>query len=192
MKSSLIQKEVLPFIVMFGSLIGATILTDLLLHLSNHTWVGRWLGIPGVFLIFLSFAYSLRKRKLIQFGSPRGMLVFHEVLAWIGVLLILVHAGIHIYTILPWLALIAMLINVASGMTGSYLLKRSRRFLTKKKEAYSERGLSEEEVEKSIFWDAITFDVMKKWRSIHLPITLVSVALSITHIVTIFFFWSWK
>ena len=108
-----------------------------------------------------------------------------------GALMILVHAGIHIYAILPWLALMAMLINVISGMTGKYLLDRSRRFLAEKKTVYLQQGLSEEMVEKKLFWDATTFDLMKKWRAVHLPISLAFAVLGITHIISIFLFWEW-
>ena len=192
MKRSLIRKEVLPFLVMFGSLILVTIITDALLHQFELVWIGRWLGIPGIVLILLSFFYSLRKRKVISFGKPKTMLLLHETLTWIGALMILVHAGIHIYTILPWLALIAMLINVISGMTGKFLLDRSRRFLAEKKEVYSQQGLPEEVIERKLFWDATTFDLMKKWRAVHLPITLAFAVLGITHILSIFLFWEWK
>jgi hypothetical protein len=192
MERSLIRKEVLPFIGMFGSLILATMISDALLHLFDLVWIGRWLGIPGVILILLSFFYSMRKRKKISFGKPKTLLVLHETLTWLGALMILVHAGIHIYTILPWLALFAMLVNVISGMTGKYLLDRSRRFLAVKKEAYSQEGLSEEAIEKKLFWDATTFDLMKKWRAVHLPITLAFAVLGITHILSIFLFWEWK
>ncbi|MCP4698021.1 MAG: hypothetical protein GY862_14380 [Gammaproteobacteria bacterium] len=192
MKSSLVRKEVFPFLVMFGSLILATIITDALLHRFELVWIGRWLGIPGTVLILLSFFYSMRKRKVISFGKPATLLTLHETLTWIGALMILVHAGIHIYAILPWLALIAMLVNIISGMTGKYLLDRSRRFLAEKKDACSQQGLSEEEIEKKLFWDATTFDLMKKWRAVHLPITLVFAVLGISHILSIFLFWQWK
>ena len=192
MERSLIRKEVLPFLVMFGWLILVTIITDALLHQFELVWIGRWLGIPGIILILLSFFYSLRKRKVISFGKPKTMLLLHETLTWIGALMILVHAGIHIYTILPWLALIAMLINVISGMTGKFLLDRSRRFLAEKKEVYSQQGLPEEVIERKLFWDATTFDLMKKWRAVHLPITLAFAVLGITHILSIFLFWEWK
>ena len=192
MKSSLIRKEVLPFLVMFGLLILATMITDALLHQFGLIWIGRWLGIPGTIMILLSFFYSMRKRKVISFGKPKVLLLVHETLTLIGALMILVHAGIHIYTILPWLALIAMLVNVISGMTGKYLLDRSRKFLAEKKQAYSQQGLSEEVIENKLFWDATTFDLMKKWRSVHLPITLVFAVLCITHILSIFLFWQWR
>ena len=192
MERSLINKEVIPFLKIFGSLILATIITDALLHLFGHIWIGRWLGIPGTILILLSFLYSMRKRKKISFGKPKTLLALHETLTWIGALMILVHAGIHVYTILPWLALTAMLVNVVSGLTGKFLLERSRRFMAEKKEVYSQQGLSEEAIEKKLFWDATTFDLMKKWRVVHLPITLAFAVLGITHILSIFLFWEWK
>jgi hypothetical protein len=191
MERSLIRKEVTPFLIMFGSLIVATMIIDALLHQFELVWIGRYLGIPGTILILLSFFYSMRKRKLIQFGKPKNMLILHETLTWMGALMILVHAGIHVYAILPWLALIAMMINVISGMTGKYLLDRSRRFLAEKKTVYLQQGLSEEMIEKKLFWDATTFDLMKKWRVVHLPISMAFAVLGITHILSIFLFWEW-
>jgi len=192
MERSLVRKEVIPFLVMFGSLILATMITDAVLHLFDLAWVGRWLGIPGVILIVLSFLYSMRKHKLIRFGKPKNLLTLHEILTWAGSLMIFVHAGIHIYTILPWLALAAMLVNIISGMTGQFLLKRSRLFLAEKRNIYVEQGLSEEAIDKKLFWDATTFGLMKKWRAAHLPITLSFAVLGLAHILSIFFFWEWK
>jgi len=192
MERSLISKEVIPFLLMFGTLILATIVSDALLHHFDLVWVGRYLGIPGTLLILLSLFYSMRKRKLVSFGKPKTLLMLHETLAWLGALMILVHAGIHVYAILPWLALIAMLVNVLSGMTGKFLLERSRRFVAEKKAAYANQGMPEEEVEKRLFWDATTFDLMKKWRAVHLPITLAFAVLGVTHILSIFLFWQWK
>ena len=192
MERSLVSKEVIPFLALFSSLIVATVIMDFLLHQFELIWIGRWLGIPGTLLILLSFFYSMRKRKMINFGKPKTLLTLHETLTWIGALMILVHAGIHIYTILPWLALIAMLVNVISGMTGKFLLNRSRQFLAEKKQLYETQGFSEEEIEKQLFWDATTFDLMKKWRAVHLPITLAFGVLGMTHILSILLFWQWK
>jgi hypothetical protein len=33
---------------------------------------------------------------------------------------------------------------------------------------------------------------MKKWRAVHLPITLAFAVLGITHILSILLFWEWK
>ncbi|MES9884722.1 MAG: hypothetical protein ABW185_28080 [Sedimenticola sp.] len=192
MEHSLIRKKVFPFLLMFGSLVLSTIILDAVLHLFDLVWIGRWLGIPGTLLILLSFFYSMRKRKIISMGNPKSLLTLHETLTWLGALMIMVHAGIHIYTILPWLALIAMLVNVASGMTGKYLLDRSQRFVMEKRESYSQQGLSGEAVKRELFWDAVTLDLMKKWRAVHFPITLVFSVLGITHILSILLFWQWK
>ncbi len=192
MERSLIRKEVLPFLLMFGGLILATIVSDALLHHFDLVWIGRYLGIPGTLLILLSFFYSMRKRKLISFGKPKNLLVLHELFAWLGALMILVHAGIHVYAILPWLALIAMLVNVLSGMTGKFLLDRSRRFVAEKRAAYAGQGMPAGEVDKRLFWDATTFDLMKQWRAVHLPITLAFAVLAVTHILSILLFWQWK
>lgn len=192
MRNSLIGKEILPFVLQFGALLAATILIDFILHRLGLVAVGRWLGIPGTGLIVLSFLYSLRKRRLIRAGRPASMLRLHEVLAWVGSLLILVHAGVHIYTVLPWLALAAMLVNVASGLTGTYLLTRSRQFMAARREAYEQQGLAAERVEKNLFWDATSYDLMKRWRTVHMPITLVFAGLALAHIVSILMFWGWK
>jgi hypothetical protein len=192
MDRSLARREIVPFVVTLGSLFLATIVTDAILHAFDLIWIGRWLGIPGTLLILFSFLYSLRKRKKISFGKPKFLLALHETMAWIGALMILVHAGIHVYTILPWLALAGMLVNVISGLTGKYLLDRSRRFLAEKRNFYLEKGLSDKDADRKLFWDATTYDVMKKWRAIHLPITLAFIVLSLIHILSILMFWQWR
>jgi len=192
MELSLTRKEVFPFLAIFGSLVLATLVSDALLHQFQQVWIGRWLGIPGTILILLSFSYSMRKRKIIHFGKPKTLLTLHETLTWVGALMILVHAGVHVYTILPWLALIAMLINLISGMTGKFLLDRSRRFLAKKRQFYAQQGLSEQAIEKQLFWDSTTYDLMKRWRAVHLPITMAFVVLGLSHILSIFLFWQWQ
>ncbi len=192
MQRSLLRKEVVPFLLMFGALILATILVDGLLHLFDLVWIGRYLGIPGVIFILLSFVYSLRKRKKITFGNPKRLLQLHIALTWTGSLMILVHAGIHMYALLPWLALLAMLLNVVSGMTGMYLLGRSRRFLESKKEHYRQQGLDDEAVDRKLFGDSVAYDLMKKWREVHLPITLLFAVLAVAHIASVFLFWQWR
>jgi hypothetical protein len=192
MEGSIFRKQVLPLFVLFGGLILCALIIDWLLHQFGLAWVGRWLGIPGTLLILCAFLYSLRKRKKINFGKPKHLLALHETLTWIGALMILVHAGIHVYAILPWLALIAMMVNVISGMIGKYLLDGSRRLLADKWDHYREQGLSSEAIERQLFWDATTVDAMKQWRVVHLPITLAFAVLGLAHILSIFLFWQWK
>jgi hypothetical protein len=91
--ASLISREVLPFAAWLLALALAALLVDAVLHYFDQVWVGRWLGIPGVALILASLHYSLRKRKIVTRGNPVTLLRRHEVMAWAGSLLVLVHAG---------------------------------------------------------------------------------------------------
>lgn len=188
----LLRREILPFVASFAALVLAALALDGLLHLFDLLWIGRWLGIPGTLLIIGSTVYSLRKRKLIQRGHPAKLLRWHETLAWFGSLLVLVHAGVHFNAILGWLAVCAMLINVGSGLTGKFLLDRARRRMEQARQRMRERGLTDAELEDHLYWDSLTFDVVKQWRVVHFPITLAFAVLATAHVVTIFLFWGWQ
>jgi hypothetical protein len=192
MPARLLQREVLPFLLSLAALAIVALLFDGFLHLVDMVWIGRYLGIPGTLLIIGSFGYSLRKRKLIQSGQPVKLLRLHERMAWGGSLLVLVHAGIHFNSILGWLAVWAMLVNVASGLTGKYVLDRARRRLEEARQRMQQRGLTPEELEDRLYWDSLTFDAVKRWRAVHFPITLAFAVLALAHIVAIFIFWGWK
>ena len=192
MQARLLSREVVPFYLSLMVLVAAALLCDAGLHLVNAVWVGRWLGIPGTLLILASFGYSLRKRKLIRSGNPATLLRLHEALAWAGSLLVLVHAGIHFNAILGWLAVAAMLINVGSGLTGKFLLQSSRRRLEEASQQMRQQGLSGPELEEHMYWDSLTFDVVRQWRVVHYPITLACAVLVTAHIIAIFLFWSWR
>jgi hypothetical protein len=192
MESKLFTREIFPF---FGALLLlalAALFLDAVLHYSNMVWIGRYLGIAGVLLILGSFKYSLRKRRIISSGNPTTLLHRHEYMAWAGSLLILVHAGIHFNSILGWLAVWAMLINIASGLTGKFLLARVRKRLEQTRQTMLQQGMTKEQLEDHIYWDTMTFDVVKQWRAVHFPITLAFAVLGLGHIVAVFLFWGWK
>jgi len=190
--ASLIRREVLPFYLSLALLVGAALVVDALLHFFALVWIGRYLGIAGILLILASFVHSLRKRKLIKTGNPVVMLRRHERLAWTGSLLVLIHAGVHFNAVLAWLAVIAMMINIASGLTGKYLMQRAQRWLRDAKSELREQGLAPEEIEDRLHWDSLTFDLVKQWRKIHIPITLSFAVLALAHIIAVFLFWGWK
>jgi hypothetical protein len=189
--ASLWRNHILPFTVLVTLLGVATVLGDYLLHRLNLVWVGRYLGIPGTLLIIASLFYSLRKRKLIQSGNVKSWLNMHEIGTWLGSLMVLIHAGIHFNAILPWLATMAMGINVISGLVGKMLLARSRDHVRAQREHYQLRGLSKAEVEQALFWESVTFDAMAKWRKVHIPIFIAFAVLALGHIISIFLFWGW-
>jgi len=183
--------RILPSLLLFLALLIGAVSVDYALHVSGLVWVGRYCGVVGATLILLSFLYSLRKRKLIRVGSPIGLLRAHEALGWIGAFVILVHGGIHFYALIPWLALLAMLVVVASGLTGRFLLQDARTSLKSRAEELRQGGRSEAEIEKELLGHSLMVDTMKKWRTVHMPLTMVFVALSLLHVGATVLFWKW-
>jgi len=151
----------------------------------------RPLGIAGTGLIALSFLYSLRKRKILRRGRPPAYLRLHELLAWVGALLVLLHGGDRIHALLPWLAEAAMLVVVASGLTGSYVLQGARQGLAARRRELAASGLAPEEVESRVLLEAVVVGAMMRWRAVHLPLTLVFAVLAVAHIATALLFWRW-
>ncbi len=192
LRAQLFSREVVPFYISLVALALAALACDALLHILDMVWIGRYLGIAGTLLICGSFGYSLRKRRLIQRGDTAALLKWHERMAWLGSLLVLVHAGVHFNAILGWLAVWAMLINVASGLTGKFLLQRSRRRLEEARQRMQATGVKASQQEDTLYWDSLTFDAVKNWRKVHFPITLAFGVLALAHIVAVFLFWGWK
>jgi hypothetical protein len=188
MKQSIFIKYALPFIQWYALMIFITIVIDYLLHKFQLVLNGSYLGFAGTFFIMVSFFYSLRKRKIIKSGSPKRLLMFHEYLAWIGSIMLLVHAGIHFNSLIPWLAILMLLITVASGLVAKFLLKKSNENLKQKRQLMIAEGIDKEDVDRKLFLDSITVDWMKKWRLFHMPITLLLVIFSLIHIITIIIF----
>lgn len=189
---SLLIREILPFYFRLVVLAVVTLFIDLILHLTNLVWIGRYLGIPGVIMILLSFGHSLRKRGMIRSDNPIRLLRLHEWLAWVGSTLVLVHAGIHFNAVLAWLAVAAMAVNIASGLTGKYLMLRSQRWMKQARADLRDAGLTDTEIEQRLFWDSLAAGLVRKWRTIHLPIALAFAVLATAHILSTFLFWGWK
>lgn len=192
MTTGLILREILPFYLRLVVLAAVTLLIDLVLHFSGQVWIGRYLGIPGVLLILASFGHSLRKRGIIQSSNPVRLLRQHEWLAWAGSTLVLVHSGIHFNALLGWLAAGAMVVNVVSGLTGKYLVQRSQRWLKQTRTNLQGAGRADSEIEQQLFWDSLAASLVRKWRIVHLPISLAFAVLALAHIIAIFLFWGWK
>ena len=188
MKQSILIKYVFPFLQWFTLMLLITIVIDYFLHQFQLVLNGSYLGFVGTFVILLSFIYSLKKRKLIKSGSPKKLLNLHEYLAWAGSILLLVHAGIHFNAIVPWLAILMLIISIASGLVGKFLLKKSNENLKYKRQVLIAEGMNKDEADKKLFYDTITVDLMKKWRAVHLPITLLLVVFSLIHIISILIF----
>jgi hypothetical protein len=185
-----IREALIAFALFLMVLVGAVAI-DGLLHLVGQPGWGRYLGYWGTGLIAVSFLYSARKRKKFNFGRAPFFLRLHEFLASVGAAMILVHAGIHFNGLLPWLTLIAMLINVASGLTGKFLLKRSKNILAERRKSLLNEGQSKADVEDRLYWDSLVVGVMQKWRKIHVPITTIFGLLVALHVTSVIIFWRW-
>lgn len=185
MKPTLFVKYVLPFLQWYALMIFLAISADYFLHRFQLLSFGRYLGYVGTFVVLISFVYSLRKRKIIESGSPKQLLTLHEYLAWAGSVMLLIHAGIHFNAVLPWLAILMLLIAVASGLVGKFLLKKANESLKERRQELINAGINKEEADKKLFFDSITVDLMKKWRVVHLPITLLLGVLALMHVITI-------
>jgi len=184
-------RKVLPFIIIYVALIASAAILHFYMHSSGLKWTLRYLGIAGTALIILSFVYSLRKRKIINLGKAKTLLQIHELLAWTGSLLILLHAGFEFDAVIPRMAIFAMLIVVASGLTGKYLLKQARESIKEKRLELKSKNLSEEEIERELFALSLIADKMQMWRSVHIPLTVIFATFALLHIITTLIFWRW-
>ena len=188
MKFNFFYKQVLPFVFLYTMMIGATILIDFILHRYEIVYIGRYFGLSGTLILVLSFVYSFRKRKYFNTGSPKKWLNIHEYLAWLGSIMLLVHSGIHFNAIIPWLAVYMLLISVASGLVGKFLLKNANLNFDKRKMAILDSGANEEEAENELFFDAIMVEAIRKWRVVHLPIAFIFAFFSLIHIIAVLIF----
>ena len=188
MHRSLLIRQVVPAVLLFAALLAASIVLDALLHRAGWVALGLWLGPIGAGLIAVSFLYSLRKRKVIGTGSPRVFLEWHQTLGWSGALLVTVHGGIHFSALLPWAALAAMLIVVASGITGGVLLRRALAVL-RANSASADPAAAPDDFR--LLLDAATVDVMKRWRAVHMPLNAVFLVLAVAHVVSAILLRSW-
>ena len=184
-------RKILPFVFIYATLIASASIMHFYMHNSGLKWALRYLGIVGTALIIISFVYSLKKRKHINFGKAKTFLNVHEMLAWTGSLLILLHAGFEFDAVIPRMAVISMLIVVASGITGKYLLRQARERIKHKREELRTKNLSDEEIEKELFALSLIADKMQLWRNIHIPLTVIFAAFALLHIITVLLFWQW-
>lgn len=186
-----IAREAFSNAVLFFLLVLCALVVDGVLHFTGRPDLGRYFGYWGTLVIIVSFVHSARKRRLINWGRATGYLRIHEFLAWLGAMMVLVHGGIHFNALLPWLAMAAMLVAVASGLTGKFLLRKSRNMMKEKKRTLLEEGLSPAKVEDRLYWDALVVGLMQNWRKIHLPITASFAFLALLHIATVIVYWRW-
>lgn len=191
MNSSLWKSHILPFAFLLGLLAAVTLAGDYFLHRLDLVWVGRYLGILGTLLIICALYYSARKRKWVSKGNPKTLIRLHEFGTWLGSAMVLIHSGIHINAVLPWLATAAMSAIVVSGLVGKILLKQSQQHVKDKRGFFEQQCQSQVDIERAMYWDALALKAMMQWRKVHIPIFLIFATLALGHIFSIFLFWRW-
>ena len=191
MLRSVVIRKIVFTLFWYDLLILTALGADYILHRLELYWVGRYFGIVGTGLILASLTYSLRKRKVIDVGSPKFLLGMHEGLSWAGALMLIVHAGVHFNALLPWMALWLLLIVVASGFVGRLLLADARVALAGHAASLAQQGLAGPEIEKRLLLDAVAVDAMNRWRSVHMPLTTILGALTLLHIASIVAYSRW-
>jgi hypothetical protein len=184
-------RDLLSNLAIFILVVLGAMAIDGLLHLLGHREWGRQLGYWGSALILLSLLHSARKRKAFTLSRTQSFLRLHEFLAWLGATMVLVHGGIHFDALLPWLALIAMLITGASGLTGKFLLKKSKALISQRRKSMLAEGMTKEASEERLYWDSLVVGMMQKWRKVHVPITTAFALLFLLHVASVMIFWRW-
>ncbi len=178
MHRTVLVRQVVPSALIFVALLPAAVALDAAMHRVGLGAAGFWLGPIGVALIAISYAYSFQRRAGVRLAPMPRVLRLHELAGWTGTLCVLVHSGAHFHALLPWLAAVAMLAVVASGITGAWLLRRAIETLR------AERADASADPHR-LMLDAATVDVMKRWRSVHLPIHAAFVVLVLLHVASI-------
>lgn len=92
-------------------------------YLTAESGVGYWLGIVGAGVMLMLLAYPLRKRFRIFHGLGRvgNWFRLHMIMGIVGPTLVILHTNFKLGSLNSRLALLTMLIVVASGIAGRYL-----------------------------------------------------------------------
>lgn len=95
-------------------------------HLTPETGIGYWLGITGSVMMLLLLFYPLRKRwrTLRALGRIPTWFRTHMIFGIIGPSFVIVHSNWELSSLNATVAMIAMLIVVASGIIGRYLYSK--------------------------------------------------------------------
>jgi hypothetical protein len=91
--------------------------------LTADSGIGYWLGIVGAVIMLMLVGYPMRKRfkSFANLGRVANWFRLHMILGILGPTLIILHSNFKLGSLNSRLALLTMLIVVASGIAGRYL-----------------------------------------------------------------------
>ena len=85
-----------------------------------------------------------------------------------------------------------MMVVTASGHIGQYLIKKLKEEIKLKMKQHGVNATVDDQLELQHYWDSLTVKTLDKWRSVHMPMVSLLIALTTVHILSIFFFWNWR
>ncbi len=92
-------------------------------HLTAESGIGYWLGIAGAVFMLMLVGYPLRKRlkSFQRLGRVANWFRLHMIIGILGPALVVLHTNFKLGSLNSRLALLTMLIVVASGIAGRYI-----------------------------------------------------------------------
>jgi hypothetical protein len=153
-----------------------------------HTKQGHLMGWIGLATILLVLVYPIKNRVGRNRRWPRDWFRVHLVAGVMGPLFILLHSGAHLHALVPSLALIAMAVVVASGIVGQGVHYLALRTLNDRRRQLHDQGLSADEIELHLHRMAAQEEAFRLWQSIHAPMTLMFLVLTVLHVLGAVYF----
>lgn len=144
-------------------------------------------GLIGVGLVTVSFAYSLRKRRLIP-GTPIFWLFFHEWLSIIGTFVVFIHTGTHLKAIVPIITLVLIFVTFVSGLVGRYVYQNARTNIRAQKASLKKEGLTDTEIDTRLWGLIVASEALSRWRYLHKPIVFLLVIMVVFHAASALYF----
>ncbi len=154
----------------------------------GHTRYGHAVGWVGLAVTCLVFVYPLRKRTSPAGRWPRGWFRVHVVAGVLGPLLIFLHSGAHYHALVPILAMLSMVIVVLSGIVGQAVHAFGLRTLNDRRHQLQHQGFSDREIDAQLHGMASQEEAFRIWQSIHAPMTLMFLVLTVLHVAGVLFF----
>jgi uncharacterized membrane protein YdcZ (DUF606 family) len=153
-----------------------------------HTKQGHLMGWIGLGTTLLVFVYPIKKRMSRNRRWPRDWFRIHLIAGVMGPLFILLHSGAHLHALVPSLALMTMAVVVVSGIVGQGVHYLALRTLNDRRRQLHDQGLSADEIETYLHRLAAQEEAFRLWQSIHAPMTLMFLVLTVLHVLGAVYF----
>jgi hypothetical protein len=153
-----------------------------------HSKQGHLMGWIGLGTTLLVFVYPMKKRIGRNRRWPRHWFRVHLVAGVMGPLLILLHSGAHLHALVPSLALAAMAVVIISGIVGQGVHYLALRTLNDRRRQLHDQGLNADEVEVHLHRMAAQEEAFRLWQSIHAPMTVMFLVLTVLHVLGAIYF----